>query len=239
MDILIEMLAEEPLLLLFLVAAVGWPLGRIPILGSRLGVAAVLFAGLAVGALDPRLRLPDIIYLLGLVLLHVQVVSSAPSGRPLQVSVREGRNLGHRSFFPKHPPDMEVKVYNPEWNEDAPVKLFIVGANEWKTAADWPVPGTRWTPFYLHKDGILSEHEFWPDDVSLLDPGVAEEVLAHYVALWDLTNRQDARNCEWQQQGMQSRAFAHGVYVPQEFDAHRFAQWVRAGLAGDEVRDQP
>jgi Rieske 2Fe-2S family protein len=59
---------------------------------------------------------------------------------------------------------------------------------------------------------------------------LSERDLAHYVALWDITNRQDARNCEWQQQGMQSRAFQHGVYVPQEFDAHRFAQWVRAGL---------
>lgn len=67
---------------------------------------------------------------------------------------------------------------------------------------------------------------------------LAEDDLQHYVALWDLTNRQDARNCEWQQQGMQSRAFRHGVYVPQEFDAHRFAQWVRAGLAGDEKPDQ-
>lgn len=54
--------------------------------------------------------------------------------------------------------------------------------------------------------------------------------LQHYVALWEVTNRQDARNCEWQQQGLQSREFAHGVYVPQEFDVHRFAQWVRAGL---------
>jgi Rieske 2Fe-2S family protein len=54
--------------------------------------------------------------------------------------------------------------------------------------------------------------------------------LDHYVALWDLTNRQDARNCEWQQQGMRSRAFRHGVYVPQEFDCDRFARWVRAGL---------
>jgi Rieske 2Fe-2S family protein len=68
---------------------------------------------------------------------------------------------------------------------------------------------------------------------------LAEEDLQHYVALWDLTNRQDARNCEWQQQGMQSRAFGHGVYVPQEFDAHRFAQWVRAGLAGEKEPDQP
>jgi Rieske 2Fe-2S family protein len=57
--------------------------------------------------------------------------------------------------------------------------------------------------------------------------------LEHYVALWDITNRQDARNCEWQQQGLQSREFRHGVFVPQEFDAHRFAQWVRAALAAE------
>jgi Rieske 2Fe-2S family protein len=59
---------------------------------------------------------------------------------------------------------------------------------------------------------------------------LSDEDLAHYVALWDITNRQDARNCEWQQQGMRSREFEHGHYVPQEFDCHRFAQWVRAGL---------
>jgi hypothetical protein len=29
---------------------------------------------------------------------------------------------------------------------------------------------------------------------------------------------------------MQSRAFQHGHYVPQEFDCHRFAQWIRRGL---------
>lgn len=57
-----------------------------------------------------------------------------------------------------------------------------------------------------------------------------EADLEHYMALWDVTNKQDARNCEWQQAGLQSRAFEHGWYVPQEFDAHRFAQWVRNGL---------
>jgi len=59
---------------------------------------------------------------------------------------------------------------------------------------------------------------------------LAEDDLQHYVALWDITNRQDARNCEWQQQGMHARAFEHGYYVPQEFDCHRFAQWVRQEL---------
>ena len=55
-----------------------------------------------------------------------------------------------------------------------------------------------------------------------------EEDLAHYVALWDITNRQDARNCEWQQQGIHALPFEHGHYVPQEFDCHRFASWVKS-----------
>ena len=54
--------------------------------------------------------------------------------------------------------------------------------------------------------------------------------LEHYVALWRATNEQDARNCEWQQQGIQSREFKHGHYMPQEFDCHRFAQRVRFTL---------
>src|SRR5688572_30721838 len=60
---------------------------------------------------------------------------------------------------------------------------------------------------------------------------LAQPDLAHYVELWEVTNAQDARNCEWQQQGLHALPFEHGHYVPQEFDAHRFAQWVRQGLA--------
>jgi len=58
----------SPLLLLFTVVALGYPLGRIKIAGFSLGVAAVLFAGLGAGALHPDLRLPDLVYQLGLVL---------------------------------------------------------------------------------------------------------------------------------------------------------------------------
>lgn len=77
---LFDILAANPLVLLFLVAAVGYPLGRLSIAGTRLGVAAVLFTGLAFGALDPRLRLPDIIYLLGLVLFVYPVgLASGPA----------------------------------------------------------------------------------------------------------------------------------------------------------------
>ena len=53
MDTAIQLLIDNPLLLLFVVAAIGYPLGQVSIRGSRLGVAAVLFAGLGVGALHP------------------------------------------------------------------------------------------------------------------------------------------------------------------------------------------
>jgi len=63
--------------------------------------------------------------------------------------------------------------------------------------------------------------------------------LEHYVSLWRTTNAQDARNCEWQQRGLRARGFAHGVYMPQEFDCHRFAQWVRAKLRRASTRQRP
>jgi predicted acyl esterase len=48
--------------------------------------------------------------------------------------------------------------------DEAPVQLFIEGTGEWKAAGEWPLPETRWTPFYLHAGGLLSEHEFWPNE---------------------------------------------------------------------------
>ena len=48
--------------------------------------------------------------------------------------------------------------------EESPVNLFIDGTGSWKTADCWPLPNTRWTPFFLHQDGLLSEHEFWTHD---------------------------------------------------------------------------
>ncbi|MBX7211591.1 MAG: CocE/NonD family hydrolase [Verrucomicrobiaceae bacterium] len=36
---------------------------------------------------------------------------------------------------------------------DAPVHLFVMGRNRWRTAPDWPLPETQWTKFYLHSNG--------------------------------------------------------------------------------------
>lgn len=65
---MIEILEANPLLLLFLVVAIGYWIGRIRIRGSSVGVAAVLFVGLAFGALDADLSIPAIVLELGLVL---------------------------------------------------------------------------------------------------------------------------------------------------------------------------
>jgi putative transport protein len=65
---IIDFLAGNPLFLLFLIIGVGYLLGSIRVFGFSLGVAAVLFVGIAAGALDPRLNVPEVIYLIGLVL---------------------------------------------------------------------------------------------------------------------------------------------------------------------------
>ena len=76
---MIESFQESPLLLLFIVSAIGYGLGNISIRGTKLGVAAVLFVGLAFGALDPNLNVPEIIILLGLsIFVYTIGLSSAP-----------------------------------------------------------------------------------------------------------------------------------------------------------------
>lgn len=80
MESLIALLAHNKLLLLFSVIGLGYLLGQIRIYGFSLGVAAVLFVGIAFGALDKRLVLPEEIYIVGLVLFVYSVgLQSGPS----------------------------------------------------------------------------------------------------------------------------------------------------------------
>ena len=75
----IQLLRDDPLLLLFVVAGIGTLVGQIKIGGIALGVASVLFVGLAVGSLDPALILPEISYQMGLVIFVYTVgLSSGP-----------------------------------------------------------------------------------------------------------------------------------------------------------------
>lgn len=75
-----DILAENPLVLLFSIIGLGYLIGNISLGGFKLGVAAVLFVGIALGALDPRLGLPDHIYVIGLVLFVYSVGLQAGPG---------------------------------------------------------------------------------------------------------------------------------------------------------------
>jgi putative transport protein len=77
---IIDLLASSPLLLLFSVVGIGYLVGSLRLFGLSLGVSAVLFAGMAFGALDNRLSLPDYIYIIGLVLFVYAIGLQAGPG---------------------------------------------------------------------------------------------------------------------------------------------------------------
>jgi putative transport protein len=68
LESLTRTLAEYPILTLFVVIGLGYLLGEIESFGFRLGVAGVLFVGLAIGSLSPELALPEIVPTLGLII---------------------------------------------------------------------------------------------------------------------------------------------------------------------------
>lgn len=77
---MVEALSENPILLLFIVAGLGYGVGSISIKGNSLGVAAVLFVGLFVGSLSPELQIPEIITFLGLsIFVYTVGLGSGPS----------------------------------------------------------------------------------------------------------------------------------------------------------------
>ncbi len=71
---------EEALLYLFLAAALGSLVGNISWRGHKLGVATILFVGLAIGALKPDVQIPEVIKMLGLAMFVYSIgLSSGPS----------------------------------------------------------------------------------------------------------------------------------------------------------------
>ena len=79
MQSVVALFVEEPLLLLFIVAGLGYLLGHVQVKGISLGVAAVLFVGLAFGALSPDMALPPVVVDLGLIIFVYTIgLSSGP-----------------------------------------------------------------------------------------------------------------------------------------------------------------
>lgn len=75
-----DLLATHQHLLLFVIIGLGYFLGNIRIFGFSLGVAAVLFVGMAFRAFDPRLVLPEYIYIIGLVIFVYAIGLQAGPG---------------------------------------------------------------------------------------------------------------------------------------------------------------
>jgi hypothetical protein len=38
-------------------------------------------------------------------------------------------------------------------DDEPPVRVFVMGANRWRTALTWPLPGTDWQEWYFHSEG--------------------------------------------------------------------------------------
>ncbi|NTW40671.1 MAG: transporter, partial [Cellulomonadaceae bacterium] len=77
---MVQFLAKNPVLLVFVTAAIGYLVGRIHIKGASLGVAAVLFVGLAIGAQDPSLVVPEFARTAGLAIFVYTIGLSSGAG---------------------------------------------------------------------------------------------------------------------------------------------------------------
>jgi len=54
--------------------------------------------------------------------------------------------------------------------QEPKVKMWVMGANEWRYADDWPVPETKWTRYYLQSWERLREEPFAPSSREALEP---------------------------------------------------------------------
>src|SRR6478672_8264379 len=84
---LIQTLVQFPILALLLAIGLGYLLGEISFFGFRFGIAGVLFAGLAIGALHPGIALPEMVPTLGLIIFVYMV--GLHSGPALARTIRE------------------------------------------------------------------------------------------------------------------------------------------------------
>ena len=41
-------------------------------------------------------------------------------------------------------------------DQEPPVRIFVMGSNQWRDEMDWPLPDTRYTPYYLHSAGYAN-----------------------------------------------------------------------------------
>jgi putative CocE/NonD family hydrolase len=113
------------------------------------------------------------------------VIGPWPHGVPVQTASGD-RHFGPAAWVDAR--ELVIRWYD-RWLRDAPngiddeppVRLYVLGQDAWRDAADWPVPGTRFTAFHLRSggsantragDGVLSSTPpaDEPPDTYLYDP---------------------------------------------------------------------
>src|SRR6266508_2867912 len=65
--------------------------------------------------------------------------------------------------------DHWLKGQNTGIMDEPPVRYWLMGANEWRTGTDWPLPETQWTKYYLSHWETLSTEPL-PRDVTVAGP---------------------------------------------------------------------
>ncbi|WP_054948672.1 CocE/NonD family hydrolase [Numidum massiliense] len=82
---------------------------------------------------------------------------------PWPHNINQSTKLGDIDFGPTSL--IDLKGYQLRWfdywlkgehngvMDEAPVRLFVTGANEWRDEGEWPLQRTTWTPYYLHSGG--------------------------------------------------------------------------------------
>lgn len=113
---------------------------------------------------------------------------------PWPHAINQSSKLGEIDFGPDALIDLEG--YQRRWfdywlkgvdtgiMQEPPVRLFVMGKNEWRDEREWPLQRTKWTHYYLHSrgkansrfgDGWLSVHK--PDEHHAYGSDVSKERL--------------------------------------------------------------
>jgi putative CocE/NonD family hydrolase len=71
-------------------------------------------------------------------------------------------------FFRHH-----LKYENTDYKDQAPIRIYVMGANEWRDEWEWPLARTEWTAYYMHSGGGANSVD--GDGTMSLDPPLDDE----------------------------------------------------------------
>ncbi len=106
--------------------------------------------------------------------------------------------------------DSRLKGMNSGLGSEPPIKIFVMGANKWRSENEWPLARTKWTNFYLNSggnanslygDGTLSSSlPLTPeakDDKYIYDPNHPVPTLGGQIAIFpDVWGARDRRSVQ-------------------------------------------